>query len=155
MSNKENDKPIVHTTFTLERTYPVAPSKVFAAFADPELKARWFVGPEGWHATRRQVDFRVGGDEALEGTLPDGRNSRYLARYYEIVPDQRIVYTYDMHHDGKHLSVSLVSIQLRASGRGTHLLLTEQDAYLDGEDGAASRAKGTGWHLDNLGKVVS
>jgi uncharacterized protein YndB with AHSA1/START domain len=150
-----NDKPIVHTTFTLERTYPAAPSKVFAAFANPEIKARWFIGPEGWRQTRRELDFRVGGEEAFEGLLPNGTDSRYLARFYEIIADQRIVYTYDMHHNGKHLSLSLVSVQLRASGRGTHLLLTEQDAYLDGEDGSESRARGTGWHLDNLGKVVA
>jgi uncharacterized protein YndB with AHSA1/START domain len=154
MSANPTDRPIVHTTFTLERTYPATPARVFTAFADPELKARWFIGPDGWRATRRELDFRVGGEEALEGTFTDGRTSRFLARYYEIAPDQRIVYTYDMHHGGKHLSLSLVSVQLRASGRGTHLLLTEQDAYLDGEDGAASRATGTGWHLDNLGKVV-
>jgi uncharacterized protein YndB with AHSA1/START domain len=155
MSDKPTNKPIVHTTFTLERTYPASPSQVFAAWADPELKARWFIGPEGWHQTRRELDFRVGGEEAFEGILPNGTDSRYLARFYEIIPDQRIVYTYDMHQNGKHLSLSLVSVQLRPSGRGTHLLLTEQDAYLDGEDGSESRARGTGWHLDNLGKVVA
>jgi len=154
MSNKPDNKPILHTTFTLERTYPASASRVFAAWADPELKARWFIVPEGSRVTRRELDFRVGGEEAFEGILPNGIESRYLARFYEIIPDQRIVYTYDMHHDGKHLSLSLVSVQLRPSGRGTHLLLTEQDAYLTGEDGSESRARGTGWHLDNLGKVV-
>lgn len=147
-------KPVVHTTFAIERTYPAAPARVFAAFGDPELKARWFIGPESWRCTRRELDFRVGGHEVLEGTFADGTTSEFAAAYYEIIPDQRIVYAYDMRHRGIHLSVSLVSIEIRASGSSSHLLLTEQDAYLDGEDGSASRAKGTGWHLDNLGKVV-
>lgn len=149
-----NADAVIHTTFTLERTYPASPAEVFRALTDAELRARWFIGPEGWKVDRRELDFRVGGQEVLAGTFPDGRSSLYAARFYEIRPDQRIVYTYDMHHNGTHLSVSLVSLQLRASGRGTHLLLTEQDAYLDGQDGSASRAMGTGWHLDNLGKLV-
>jgi uncharacterized protein YndB with AHSA1/START domain len=33
---------VVHSTFTIERTYPTAPSRVFAAFASPEIKRRWF-----------------------------------------------------------------------------------------------------------------
>jgi uncharacterized protein YndB with AHSA1/START domain len=148
------DTPVIHTIFTLERTYPAPPDRVFRALTDAELRARWFIGPEGWKVRRRELDFRVGGQEILEGTFPDGGSSLYVAQFFDIRPDQRIVYTYDMHHGGSHLSVSLVSLQLRASGRGTHLSLTEQDAYLDGQDGSGSRARGTGWHLDNLGQVV-
>ncbi|MES1209246.1 MAG: SRPBCC family protein [Pseudomonadota bacterium] len=149
-----NVKPVVHASFTLERTYRVSPARVFAAFADSEIKARWFIGPDGWRVTERRDEFRVGGQEVLAGVFPDGRTSRYDARYYEIIPDARLVYAYDMHHGGIHLSLSLVTIELQQSGSGTHLLLTEQDAYLNGEDGSASRAHGTGWHLDNLGKVL-
>jgi uncharacterized protein YndB with AHSA1/START domain len=38
-------KPVVHGTFAIERTYPVPPARVFAAWADPDTKALWFVGP--------------------------------------------------------------------------------------------------------------
>lgn len=147
-------KPVVHASFTLERTYPAAPARVFAAFADPEIKSRWFIGPDSWRVTERSNDFRVGGEEVLAGVFADGKTSRYEARYYEIIPDARVVYAYDMHHSGVHLSLSLVTVELRSTGKGTHLLLTEQDAYLNGEDGSASRAQGVGWHLDNLGKLV-
>ncbi|HXJ21838.1 MAG TPA: hypothetical protein VMT03_16555 [Polyangia bacterium] len=69
MSLEPTDKPIVHTTFTLERTYPAAPSRVFAAFADPEVKARWFIGPEGWHQTRREPRHS-GFDRLVNGGHP-------------------------------------------------------------------------------------
>ena len=36
------DRNITHATFTLERSYPVPPARVFAAWADPAAKARWF-----------------------------------------------------------------------------------------------------------------
>ena len=53
------DRSVTHTTFTLERTYPVSPDQVFAAWAAPEVKARWFAGnPEGY-----ELDFRPGGIE--------------------------------------------------------------------------------------------
>jgi uncharacterized protein YndB with AHSA1/START domain len=48
---------ILHSTFTLERVYPVKPDRVFAAWAEPAAKARWFAGPQTGH----QLDFRVGG----------------------------------------------------------------------------------------------
>ena len=31
-----------HGTFVLNRTYPVAPARVFAAWASRDAKARWF-----------------------------------------------------------------------------------------------------------------
>jgi uncharacterized protein YndB with AHSA1/START domain len=54
-----SDRSTVHTTFTLERTYPAPPTRVFQAWADPEVKARWFAGnPEDY-----ELDFRPGGTE--------------------------------------------------------------------------------------------
>ena len=40
--------PIVHASFTIERSYAASPARVFAAFADPAQKRRWFAEGEGW-----------------------------------------------------------------------------------------------------------
>ena len=37
-----SEHEVVHATFALERTYPSSPAQVFAAWADPAVKARWF-----------------------------------------------------------------------------------------------------------------
>jgi hypothetical protein len=37
-----------HATFVIERDYAAAPARVFAAWAEPKAKARWFVGPDEW-----------------------------------------------------------------------------------------------------------
>ena len=35
---------VAHDTFVIERIYPVPVTRVFGAWADPMLKARWFAG---------------------------------------------------------------------------------------------------------------
>ena len=40
------DHNVTHATFALERSYPVPPARVFAAWADPAAKARWFTPGE-------------------------------------------------------------------------------------------------------------
>jgi uncharacterized protein YndB with AHSA1/START domain len=146
--------PVIHSSFTLERTYPASPARVFAAWADPEIKARWFIGPEGWKLLERELDLRPGGREVLRGVLPDGRETSFAARYHDVVPDQRLLFVYDMHHGGTQLSVSMVTVEIRPAGTGAHLVLTEQVAFLNGDDGTASRKQGTAAHLDRMGKQL-
>ena len=86
-----------HATFVIERTYPASPARVFAAWADPAAKARWFVGPDEWNQGPHEFDFRVGGRERVSGGPAGGPVHSFDGLYQDIVPDQRIVYTYDMH----------------------------------------------------------
>jgi uncharacterized protein YndB with AHSA1/START domain len=50
----------------LDRTYPQTPAQAFGAFADPELKRRWFANPGG-SPDEWSLDFRVGGAERHAG----------------------------------------------------------------------------------------
>jgi uncharacterized protein YndB with AHSA1/START domain len=143
----------VHHTFTIERTIGAPPAKVFGAFADPELKRRWFVAPEGWEDGERTLDFRVGGTETTRGRAPGGGPVfTYEATYRDIVEDERIVSTYIMHMDGRLISLSTTTVELEpaAGGDGTLLTLTEQDLYLDGGDTPESREGGVTSHMDKL-----
>ena len=99
----------VHATFILERTYPHAPARVFKAFADEQAKAKWFSGPDGFETHERQFDFRVGGQEVLvgkHGASHDNMVSAFHSVYQDIVPDQRIVYSYRMAGRCSHLGVA-------------------------------------------------
>jgi len=146
------ERSVTYTTFTIERSYPVAPARVFAAFADAEAKARWADDPELLQAddSDSEFDFRVGGRERFGFKMPDGPTYRYDALYYDIVPDQRIVYCYEMYADGARISVSVATIELARDAVGTNLTYTEQGAYLDGLDQPEDRKQGTEQMLDNL-----
>ena len=93
-----NERSAHHDTFAIERTFEVTPSRVFAAWAEPAAKARWFVGPDDWEKSNHQLDFCVGGRETVSGGPPGGPVHYYAAVYQDIVPDQRIVSTYRHAH---------------------------------------------------------
>lgn len=145
----------VHDRFTIERRYPAAPQRVFAAFATPEGKARWFGGSDGsWEEVDRAWDFRPGGHEVLAGRWQNGVTHRFDATYYEIIPDTRIVYAYEMHLDDARISVSLATIEIFADGTGARLKITEQGAFFDGYDDNGSRERGTLELIDRLGRSL-
>src|SRR5215218_6564406 len=95
-----SERSIEHAAFVVERVYDASPDRVFAAWSDPQAKARWFDGPEA----KFELDFRVGGWERRRGMLPDGREYIFEALYRDIVPGRRIVNTYDMLLDGIRIS---------------------------------------------------
>jgi uncharacterized protein YndB with AHSA1/START domain len=142
-----SERSVVHSTFVIERTYAATPARVFAFFADPALKNRWFGCHEGAEHT---MDFRVGGRETYRGGPPGGPVYTNETRYQDIVPGTRIVYTYDMLCDKDRISVSLTTIEFKLDGKGTRLVFTEQAAFLDGHDSPAQREHGTREGLDKL-----
>jgi uncharacterized protein YndB with AHSA1/START domain len=147
-------RKVTHATFSIERSYDVAPAKVFAAFASLEAKSKWFGGPSEWQQGKRSMDFRVGGKEHLSGG-PKGKEPHIFdAIYQDIVPDERIVYTYEMHIGETRISVSLATIEFKKAGKGTHMLFTEQGAFLDDFDKPEMREEGTKVLLDQLGKAL-
>jgi uncharacterized protein YndB with AHSA1/START domain len=145
-----SERSAVHDTFVIERTYDAPPSRVYNAWADPTSKSRWFVGPDEWTEGEREFDFRIGGRERLSGGSPGGPVHSYDAIYRDIVPDERIVYAYDMHLDDKRISVSLATIEFKPADDGTRLIVTEQGVFLDGADYPEQRKQGTGGLLDQL-----
>jgi uncharacterized protein YndB with AHSA1/START domain len=143
------ERSVVHSTFTIERTYERPPTRVFAAWADPGLKSRWFGGGTDDAPLDLEMDFRVGGHEMIRS-----EPGAYQARYHDIVPDERIVFTYDLSIGGSLVSVSLASVEFRPAngGIGTQLTYTEYGAFLDGHDDPELREKGTSGMLDDLGR---
>jgi uncharacterized protein YndB with AHSA1/START domain len=144
-------RSVAHGSFRLERRYPASPRRVYQALADPAAKARWFSGGDGYTLLAREMDVRPGGRERVHGRWPNGMETLFDALYHDVVPEQRLVYSYTMHMDARKISVSLATFELHADGAGTRLVMTEQGAFLDGYDDSGSRERGSGHLLDALG----
>jgi uncharacterized protein YndB with AHSA1/START domain len=141
----------VHATFAIERIYDAAPKRVYHALTDKAAKAHWFAGGGGHTILEREMDVRPGGHERVKGRWASGTVSTFDAVYFDAVPDERLLYAYEMHLDDRKISVSLATIELKPEGAGTRLIITEQGTFLDGYDDAGSREKGTRFLLDQLG----
>ena len=146
--------PVVHRTLSVERAYPAPPARVFAAFADPRTKRRWFAEGEGWEVEEFALDFRVGGFERTRFRSVGGAPVRNDTLFLDIVPDERIVFAYALTAEEVRASAALTTVELAADGGGTRLLLTEQVAFLDGVDGTARRQRGWRALLDSLGDAI-
>jgi len=72
MTTRIQQQPVVHSTFVVERTYDASPQRVFAAFATPALKRRWFAEGENWEVLSFDMDFRVGGLEKSRFRFKNG-----------------------------------------------------------------------------------
>src|SRR5215467_4420695 len=145
-------RSVVHATFHLERTYDAPVARVWKALTDEKAKQKWFGGTQGrWELLERHMDVRVGGSERLKGRWEGGVVSTFDAIYHDVIPNERLIYSYVMHLNDKKISVSLATMQLKADGGKTTLKVFEQGAFLDGYDDAGSRERGTGHLLDALG----
>lgn len=147
------ERSVEHASFSFERVYKASPAQVFAAWADSAAKARWFRNPDDWEDASYELDFRIGGRETASGGPKGGPLHTYNALYWDIVQDQRIVYSYEMLEDEMRVSVSLAIVEL-APAASTQLKLTEHAAFLDGRDSAARRSQGMGLLLDQLGELL-
>ena len=145
---------MTHGTFVIERNYPVAPERVFAAFSDPAKKHRWFVDDEASGVEDFGMDFRVGGVERKRFSNKYGVFTNDTV-YLDIVPNRRIVFAYTMSMGDRRFSSSQATVELLATEKGTNLIFTDQGAYFEGSDGPKMRQDGWQVLLESLAKELA
>ncbi|MET8231195.1 SRPBCC domain-containing protein [Micromonospora sp. NPDC005298] len=121
-----------HDTFTISRHLDVPPDEVFTAFADTEVRRRWFRLPGSGASSEH--DFRVGGGETARSTFTGLDTApellEYRSRYIDIANAHRIIYGYEAVVDGVLRWTSLVTVGLAAEADGTRLDWTEQVTFV-------------------------
>src|ERR1700761_1270137 len=95
------ESTIAHASFTLHRTLPAAPARVFAAFADPDLKRRWFAESAQHDVVEFASDLREGARERLRYRFKDGGPFAGMVvtnddSVLDIVPNARILWASKM-----------------------------------------------------------
>jgi uncharacterized protein YndB with AHSA1/START domain len=150
---------IIHNTFVVERSYPQPPDRVFAAFAQPARKRRWYA--EGDQEIQEfEMEFRAGGAERYsyrfkEGHPIAGSVIANESTYQDIVPENRIVMTSRMSLNGKPIVVMIATFEFRPSGAGTELILTHQGAFIEWAMGVQMIEAGWKSLLDRLATYLA
>jgi uncharacterized protein YndB with AHSA1/START domain len=139
-------------SLTLTRRLRAKPEKVYAAWTNPENLAQWF-GPSVVTpgTTRAELDVRVGGRYRISFEATDGEHFQVDGIYREIVPNERLVFSWAWHSTPER--ESLVTVSLKPDGDGTLLTLLHEQLF----DQAACDGHARGWNssLDTLEKYLA
>jgi uncharacterized protein YndB with AHSA1/START domain len=125
---------------TVERVVKAPRAKVYRAWLDPELLARW-MGPDDFSVLVANVDERVGGRHSVEMLDGEGHHHQFESVITELVPDDRIVLMFRFHPDAEDTLLTVTFAD--AEGGGTVLRLAHERITLAGPlDG---QSVDTGW----------
>jgi uncharacterized protein YndB with AHSA1/START domain len=139
----------VKPSLTLKRRIKAPPSKVFAAWTDPVLMARW-LGPVGTVKLIAMTDLRAGGSYEMKMLMPDDEHN-VSGVYREIIPNEKLVFTWAWRSSPER--ESLVTVLLKPDGDGTLLTLTHEQFF---DEPARDRHR-QGWSgtLDKLDQLFA
>ena len=134
---------------TLKRRLNAPPAKIYRAWTDAAKISRWF-GPEDAEILRAETDVRVGGRFRIVFRGPDGEEHDVGGVYREVVPNQKLVFTWAWRSTPER--ESLVTVALKRDGDGTMLTLLHEQFF----DEATRDRHGRGWSetLDKLESYV-
>jgi uncharacterized protein YndB with AHSA1/START domain len=114
------------TALTITRVFDAPVARVWRAWADLEESSKW-LGPGDWSGRMTASDMSPGGTYRIDMKHKDGSAIAAEGRFREIVPQQKLVYTWAWRgEDGKPGRETLVTVTFRAVGQKTELTLRHE-----------------------------
>jgi uncharacterized protein YndB with AHSA1/START domain len=137
-------------SLTLKRRLNATPEKVFAAWTDPEKIVKWF-GPDAGPVHHAEIDVRTGGSYAVSFDTEDGEQHHVGGVYREVVPNEKLVFTWAWRTMPER--ESLVTVLIKPEGTGTILTLIHEQFF----DEPARDRHAVGWSgtLDKLERLLA
>jgi len=134
------DTDSTRPSLTIKRRIKASPAKVYGAWTDPEKIMHWF-GPHETMAgsVRAELDVRVGGRFRASFDTADGEHHQVGGVYREVVPDERLVFSWAWHSTPER--ESLVTLTFKPDGDGTMFTLLHEQFF----DQAARDGHEHGW----------
>ena len=108
----------------LEREFAAPPERVYAAWTDPRVMARW-LGPDGVPCAACEIDLRPGGRYRAGIRVASGGEHWVGGEYREIVPNRRLVFTWVWEQVDSPGQEMLVTVEFRPHGSGTRMLFVQ------------------------------
>jgi uncharacterized protein YndB with AHSA1/START domain len=106
-------------SLTLKRHYPAPVEKVYRAWIDPEALKRWFGPSDEGKILVSETNPTVGGRYRIVMQMPSGEQHRVGGVYREIVPNEKLVFTWAWESTPER--ESLVTVRLKRAGDGTDI----------------------------------
>jgi uncharacterized protein YndB with AHSA1/START domain len=128
---------------TIVRRINASPAKVWAAITRPDQMIQWW-GPDAGPTLRADVDVRPGGRFSVVFRLLNGDEHNPTGIYREVIPEQKLVFTWDLPGERE----SLVTFLLEPIDGGTELTLLHE--HLPDEAERESHEQGWSGLLDKL-----
>jgi uncharacterized protein YndB with AHSA1/START domain len=141
------------TVAEVRRRLAARPDRVFAAFADAALVARWLTPSPEIRLTVLAFDFRVGGAYRFAYHVPGGEVMVVNGTYQSIEPPSRIVFSWNIEPPDEHAGLqSEVIVAITPLGGGCELHIRHEQLT---QAGAVERHRaGWGGALDRLAALL-
>ena len=120
------------TTLRMSRRFDASPERVFDAWADPRVAAKWLFTSPTSESHSTELDVRVGGGWAIIDRR-DGVDYRAIGEYLEVDRPRRLVFSFGMPQFAE--GFARVIVEIAADGTGALMTLTQEDVPAGAEAG--------------------
>ncbi|CAN5245257.1 SRPBCC domain-containing protein [soil metagenome] len=119
------------SSLKIQRTVSASVERVYKAWTDPEQMRRWF-GCQYVTGIKVVQNLSVGGQYQVQMTTdPDGVVITVHGVYQEVIPNAKLVYTWNSDSVEYPAADTMICVQFIARGQGTEIVLEHTNFALE------------------------